>query len=119
SSRGEWGRNLVALARVARPVVLELWGHARSPAPAELTLYHPDAYIAAFDQLRTQHGVERWYLCGQSFGAALSMRSHLTYAERVSAQLFTTSSAALADAEWIKARRVSGVQQAEENDRDG
>jgi pimeloyl-ACP methyl ester carboxylesterase len=67
SSRAQCGPNLVALASVARPVVLELWGHGRSPAPANLPLYHPDASIAAFDRLRTQRGVERWCLCGQSF----------------------------------------------------
>lgn len=119
SSRAQWGPNLAALAGVVRPVVLELWGHGRSPAPAELALYHPDAYIAAFDQLRTQLGAERWCLCGQSFGAALTLRYALTYPERVIAQIFTNSSAALADAEWIKARRASGMQQAEDIERDG
>src|SRR5215510_723013 len=59
SSRAQWRPNLAALACVTRPVVLELWGHARSPAPEELALYHPEAYIAALDQLRTQLGVER------------------------------------------------------------
>jgi len=119
SSRAQWRPNLAALACVTRPVVLELWGHARSPAPEELALYHPEAYIAAFDQLRTQLGVERWFLCGQSFGAALTLRYALTYPDRVIAQVFTNSSAALADAEWIQARRASGVQQAEEIERDG
>jgi 2-succinyl-6-hydroxy-2,4-cyclohexadiene-1-carboxylate synthase len=119
SSRAQWRPNLAALARVARPVVLELWGHGRSPAPEEPALYHPDAYIAAFDQLRIQLGVERWYLCGQSLGAALTLRYALTHPERVIAQVFTNSSAALADAEWITARRVSGMQQAEDIERDG
>jgi pimeloyl-ACP methyl ester carboxylesterase len=119
SSRAQWRPNLAALARVAQPVVLELWGHARSPAPEELALYHPDAYIAALDQLRTQLGIERWCLCGQSFGAALTLRYALTYPDRVIAQVFTNSTAALADAEWITARRASGIQQAEDIERDG
>jgi pimeloyl-ACP methyl ester carboxylesterase len=119
SSRTQWRPNLAALARVVRPVVLELWGHGRSSAPEELALYHPDAYVAAFDQLRTQLGVERWFLCGQSLGAALTLRYALTYPERVIAQVFTNSSAALADAEWITARRASGLQQAEDIERDG
>src|SRR5215831_20586795 len=119
SSRAQWRPNLAALACVTRPVVLELWGHARSPAPEELALYHPEAYIAAFDQLRTQLGIERWFLCGQSFGAALTLRYALTYPDRVIAQVFTNSSAALADAEWVEARRASAVQQAEEIERDG
>ena len=119
SSRAQWRPNLAALACVTRPVVLELWGHARSPAPEELALYHPEAYIAAFDQLRIQLGVERWFLCGQSFGAALTLRYALSYPDRVIAQVFTNSSAALADTEWITARRTSGLQQAEEIERDG
>src|SRR3989442_14431963 len=64
-------------------------------------------------------GVERWLLCGQSFGAALTLRYALTHPDRVMAQVFTNSSAALADAEWIKARRASAAQQAEEIERDG
>jgi len=119
SSRAQWQLNVAALASVMRPVVVELWGHGRSPAPANPASYYPEAYIAALDQIRVQLGVERWFLCGQSFGAALTLRYALTYPERVMAQVFTNSSAALADAEWIKARRASGVQQAEEIERDG
>src|SRR6059058_4727521 len=92
SSRAQWGPNLTALAPVTRPVVLELWGHGRSPAPTDPPRYHPDAYIEAFDQLRTQLGVERWFLCGQSFGAALTLRYALTHPDRVMAQVFTNSS---------------------------
>ena len=119
SSRTQWRLNLAALARVMRPVVVELWGHGRSPAPADPAPYYPEAYIAALDQIRVQLGVERWFLCGQSFGAALTLRYALTYPDRVIAQAFTNSSAALADAEWVKARRASAVQQAEEIERDG
>jgi 2-succinyl-6-hydroxy-2,4-cyclohexadiene-1-carboxylate synthase len=119
SSRTQWRLNLAALARVMRPVVVELWGHGRSPAPADPAPYYPEAYIAALDQIRAQLGVERWFLCGQSFGAALTLRYALTYPDRVIAQAFTNSSAALADAEWVQARRASALQQAEEIERDG
>ena len=43
SSRAQWLPNLAALAAVCRPVTLELWGHGRSPAPADPAAYHPDA----------------------------------------------------------------------------
>ena len=119
SSRSQWRLNLAALASVVRPVVVELWGHGRSPAPADPAPYYPEAYIAALDQIRVQLGVERWLLCGQSFGAALTLRYALTYPDRVMAQVFTNSSAALADAEWINARRTNALQQAEEIERDG
>jgi 2-succinyl-6-hydroxy-2,4-cyclohexadiene-1-carboxylate synthase len=119
SSRAQWGPNLAALARVMRPVVLELWGHGRSPAPEDPAPYHPDAYVEAFDQLRVQLGVDRWFLCGQSLGAALTMRYALTHPDRVMAQVFTNSSAAFADAAWVQARRTSALQQAEAIERDG
>jgi 2-succinyl-6-hydroxy-2,4-cyclohexadiene-1-carboxylate synthase len=119
SSRAQWRPNLAALARVVRPVVVELWGHGRSPAPADPALYYPEAYIAALDQIRVQLDIERWLLCGQSFGAALTLRYALTYPDRVMAQVFTNSSAALGDAEWVQARRASALQQAEEIERDG
>lgn len=114
SSRAQWAPNIAALARVTRPVVVELLGHGRSPAPDDPAAYHPEAYVAAFEQLRQQLGAERWLLCGQSLGAALTMRYALTYPERVMAQVFTNSSAALADAAWTQARRASALEQAEE-----
>src|SRR5262249_31552496 len=119
SSRAQWRLNVAALAGVMRPVVVELWGHGRSPAPADPASYYPEAYITALDQIRVQLGVERWFLCGQSFGAALTLRYALTYPDRVMAQVFTNSSAALADAEWIQARRASALQQADEIEQDG
>lgn len=112
SSRAQWQPNVTALAQAAQPVVVELWGHGRSPAPQDPGPYYPDAYVDALDRIREQLGVERWLLCGQSFGAALTLRYALTYPERVIAQVFTNSSSALADAEWVANRRRSAQQQA-------
>jgi pimeloyl-ACP methyl ester carboxylesterase len=119
SSRAQWEPNLASLARVTRLVVLELWGHGRSPAPEDVTLYHPDAYVQAFDRLRERLGAERWLIAGQSFGAALTLRYALTFPDRVIAQVFTNSSSAFADAAWVQARRVSARQQAEAIERGG
>jgi pimeloyl-ACP methyl ester carboxylesterase len=119
SSRAQWQLNLAALAEVSRPVVIEAWGHGRSPSPEDPTLYHPDTYVDMFDRLRQRLGVERWILCGQSFGAALTLRYALTHPERVSAQVFTNSSSALADTTWVQNRRASASQQAAAIERDG
>ncbi len=119
SSRAQWELNLAALSQVARPVVVELWGHGRSPAPTEPAIYHPDAYVAAFERLRQRLGVERWLVCGQSLGAALTLRYALTHPDRIVAQIFTNTNAGMADAEWIATRRVSALQQAEAIERDG
>jgi pimeloyl-ACP methyl ester carboxylesterase len=104
---------------VTRLVTVELWGHGHSPSPEEPACYAPDAYIEAFDRIRARLGVERWFLCGQSFGAALTLRYALRYPHRVAAQVFTNSSSAFADAAWVQARRVSALQQADAIEREG
>ena len=100
SSRAQWTPNLAGFARVARPVVVELLGHGRSPSPEDAARYHPDAYVDAFEALRVELGASRWALCGQSFGACFTLRYALRYPERVIAQVFTNSTSALAPPEW-------------------
>lgn len=119
SSQAQWQPNLAALAQVARPVTVDLWGHARSPSPEDPAWYAPEAYLTMFEQLRVHLGAERWFLCGQSFGAALTLRYALHYPERVLAQVFTNSSSALADTAWVQARRASAAQQADTIERTG
>ncbi len=109
SSRAQWDLNLAALAEVTRPVVVELWGHGRSPAPDDPALYHPDAYVEALETIRVALGAERWALCGQSFGATLTIRYALRFPERVVAQLFTNSVSALVDPETA-ARMLPEIQ---------
>ena len=100
ASRAQWMLNLEALAQVCRPVVVELWGHGRSPAPEDPARYHPDRYVEEFERIRRQLGAERWLICGQSLGAALTLRYTLDHPERVIAQVFTNSNSALAEPEW-------------------
>ncbi len=100
SSRAQWAPNLAALRSVASPIVVELFGHARSPVPTSPDAYHPDAYVEAFERIRAQLGAKRWLLCGQSLGAALTLRYALRFPERVIAQVFTNSNSALADSGW-------------------
>ncbi|MGH7856617.1 MAG: alpha/beta fold hydrolase [Candidatus Binatia bacterium] len=107
SGRSQWGPNLAALSGFARPVVVELWGHGRSPSPEDPALYHPDAYVRAFDEVREELGAERWLVCGQSFGAALTLRYSLDRPDRVIAQVFTNSTSALADREWTERTRAA------------
>ena len=119
SSRAQWQANLPALARVTRPVVVELWGHGRSPTPEDASSYHPDAYVAAFETLRKRLGVSRWLLCGQSLGATLTLRYALEHPERVLAQIFTNSNSALADSDWVAGVRAGGAEQADAIERGG
>jgi pimeloyl-ACP methyl ester carboxylesterase len=102
SSRAQWTRNLDALSQAARPVVLELWGHGRSPSPSDPALYAPEAMAALLDQVRHELGADKWFVCGQSFGATATLRYSLLYPERVLGQVFTNSTSALATKDKVK-----------------
>lgn len=95
SSRAQWAANLEGLRRFATPVTVELWGHGRSPVPEDPALYHPRAYVAQFEAIRQRIGAARWYVCGQSFGAALTLRYSLERPEVFIGQAFTNSLSAL------------------------
>ena len=95
SSRAQWRLNLAALAEVCAPVVVELLGHGRSEAPTDPDAYRVEAYVARFEQVRRDLGAERWAVCGQSFGAGLTLSYALAYPERVACQVVTNSASAL------------------------
>jgi pimeloyl-ACP methyl ester carboxylesterase len=105
SSRAQWDLNLNALSRVARPVVVELFGHGRSPSPERGEFFSPTHYISAFERIRRALDAESWLLCGQSLGAALTLRYALDHPDRTIAQIFTNSNSALAPADWTHATR--------------
>jgi pimeloyl-ACP methyl ester carboxylesterase len=96
-SRAQWLPNLPALSHVCRPVVVELLGHGRSSAPSDAGSYHPDTYVAAFDHIRRSLGAQRWWMCGYSLGAGLTIRYALTHPDRVFGHAFTNSTSAFAD----------------------
>ena len=98
SSRAQWRPNLAALAEVGTPVVVELLGHGRSQSPDDPAEYRVEAYIERFEAIRESLGAERWAVCGQSFGAGLTLNYALAHPERVSAQVFTNSASALGPA---------------------
>lgn len=97
SSRNHWRPN--ALSGHFRCIRVELPGHGFSPAPASPREYTPDALEQAVDAVRLRLGIERWFICGQSFGAGITLRHALARPEAVIAQAFTNSNGALR-AEW-------------------
>lgn len=99
SSRAHWLPNLDALRTVCTPVVVELYGHGRSPVAAEPT---PAAYVEEFERLRREHGVERWSVVGQSLGGALCLGYTLARPERVERVVITNSASAFATDEWVE-----------------
>jgi len=100
-SRGYWAANVEALGAVCRPVVVELWGHGRSPSPTDAAAYLPDAYVDAFEAIRAELGAERWVTIGQSMGAGLTLAYGLAHPDRVVAQVITNCNSAFVDpAAW-------------------
>ncbi|MEM7189993.1 MAG: alpha/beta fold hydrolase, partial [Pseudomonadota bacterium] len=96
SSRAQWAANLGRLSEFCRPVTVELLGHGRSASPSDPAAYSPTAYVDSLEQIRAEIGADRWFLCGQSFGAGLTLRYALTHPERVIGQAFTNSVSGLA-----------------------
>jgi pimeloyl-ACP methyl ester carboxylesterase len=95
SSRAQWRPNLAALKEHVRPVIVELWGHGRSPVPEDPAEYRVTSYVDAFEAIRRDLGVDRWLVCGQSFGAGLTIRYAHNHPARVIGQIFTNSMSAL------------------------
>ena len=95
SSRAQWRPNLEALMKLCTPVTIELLGHGRSASPKEPEAYSVSAYIRRFEALRKELGVEQWFVCGQSFGAGLTIRYALEHPERIIGQIFTNTISAL------------------------
>ncbi len=112
SGRSQWMLNLDALREVCRPVVVELWGHGRSPAPDDPARYHPNGYLDEFEAIRKEIGAEGWFVCGQSFGAGLTIRYAVRYPNRVYGQIFTNSRSALADEETVATYRKNALSRA-------
>ncbi|MDH3678432.1 MAG: alpha/beta fold hydrolase [Acidimicrobiia bacterium] len=119
-SRSYWSDNIAALSAVCRPVVVELWGHGRSPSPTDPARYEPAGYVEEFEYLRAELGVERWITIGQSMGAALTLRYGLHYPDRVMAQVITNSSSAFSPTDgWLERHRTTVTPLVEQLRREG
>jgi len=97
SSRAQWIPNLKAFTEFCRPVVVELFGHGRSKSPQNPEAYFPENYVREFEIIRQELRLENWFICGQSLGAALTLRYSILHPERIKAQIFTNSLSALSD----------------------
>lgn len=91
SSRAQWRPNIAALSAVCTPVTVDLLGHGRAASPADPDAYTVAAYVDRFEALRRDLGAERWFICGQSFGAGLTLRYAIEHPRRIIAQVFTNS----------------------------
>ncbi|WP_107677945.1 alpha/beta fold hydrolase [Agrobacterium sp. LAD9] len=98
SSRNHWLPNK-SLSERFRVVRIDLPAHGLSPPPRDVSGAAPEALVEAIEAVRDQLQIHRWHICGQSFGAALTLRYALTFPDRVIAQVFTNANGALRE-QW-------------------
>ena len=95
SSNLQWSLNREALRGHFQVVAAELWGHGSSPAPRDPGRYRVEAYLAELEALRERQGIDRWFVCGQSFGAGIAIRYALAHPDVVRGLVVTNSRSAL------------------------
>lgn len=98
SSRNHWTLNLAGLRQHFRLVIAELPGHGQAPACTGVGALHPDALADELDKARRFLGIPRWYVCGQSFAAGITLRLALRHPETVAAQVWTNGNRVLGPA---------------------
>lgn len=108
SSNLQWVPNRATLLEHFRLVCVELWGHGRSPAPRDPDLYRVDAYVAELERIRRRIGGEDWLMCGQSFGAGITIRYALAHPAVLRGLIVTNSRSALNDVSG-EAGRMGGL----------
>ncbi len=96
--RAHWLLNLPAFHEAGfRSIAVDLFGHGSSPSPEDEAAYHPDRYADRFTALRERAGAERWFVVGQSLGAALTLNYAMSRPDEVVAHVVTNSHSAFGD----------------------
>ena len=109
SNSAQWVLNIDALERFCTPVTVELLGHGDSPSPEAFEHYEPDAYVGYFETIRAELNADRWFLCGYSLSAGLTMRYALAHPDRVYGHLLTNSNSAFAKQAQIDKWTAAGA----------
>ena len=105
SSNAQWDLNRAELGEHYRLLMVELPGHGQSDSPTDADGYSIDTLVAEFETIRASLGIERWWVCGQSLGGAISILYCLAHPERVHGLIFTNTRAAFG----IKRQGVSAT----------
>lgn len=94
SCNAQWLANEPTLGQAFRLVLIELWGHGDSPAPADPAAYTIERYLEEFEAIRAEVGASEWYPVGQSYGAGLMLNYAIAHPERCPAVVTTNSRSA-------------------------
>jgi 2-succinyl-6-hydroxy-2,4-cyclohexadiene-1-carboxylate synthase len=97
SSNLQWELHRPAFDPALHWFCAELWGHGRSPAPADPHEYSAQGYVEKFEAARRAFEVDRWVLVGQSLGAGLMIRYALAHPEVVRGIVLTNSLSAFSE----------------------
>lgn len=91
ASRRLWDQNRAALSAQCGLVLVDLPGHGKSPPLDQAGAPRVADVIAGFERIRAELGLDRWYICGQSFGGGLTLRYSFDHPDRVAGHAFTNS----------------------------
>lgn len=94
SSNVQWELNVEGLGQDLRLALVELPGHGQSAAPDDASAYSPAAIHGALERIRSDLGVDRWWVCAQSLGAAVALRYVLEHQPHVAGVIVTNTRAA-------------------------
>ena len=94
SCAAQWDLNRQRLGERFQLVIVELMGHGSSDAPRASQWYGPDHVLSELERIRTEHDIERWWVCGQSLGGAITTRYALRHPQHTLGLVFTNSRAA-------------------------
>jgi len=95
SSNLQWAPNRERLSQCFQLIAVELWGHGATPAPPDPARYRVASYVDELERIRATLGIERWLVCGQSFGAGIAIQYALACAGAVSGLAIANSRSAL------------------------
>ncbi|KAK3242991.1 hypothetical protein CYMTET_47339 [Cymbomonas tetramitiformis] len=102
SSRSQWIPQLERWTPHFRIIVVELFGHGRSPALADSASYSPASYSQELHILRQHLGIDKWLVLGQSMGAGIAFHYALRHQQDLFGLAFTNSHTAFALPEDIE-----------------
>lgn len=94
SCAAQWDLNQERLGEHFRLIIVELMGHGRSDRPDDAVFCQPDHVLAELERIRIDHGIDRWWVCGQSLGGAIVTRYALAHPDQTRGLVFTNSRAA-------------------------
>ena len=98
--RAAFQGNIAGLSRHFTVVSTELLGHGDSDAPEDKLTYSTEATCSRLLGVADELGLERFFLCGHSLGAAVAIRVALDSPERLRGLVMLNSNSAAAPPEW-------------------